>query len=146
MLLCAFPPGNLVSPSWWTDLWLNEGFASYFGYLASDAVFPTYNMMHFFLLDYLHDALRLDSLESSHPVSIPVKHPDEIGEIFDKISYGKGGSLARMMEHFLTTATYKKVCTLHNTHYYFDLPGSLKLPHGSLLPSSQPGRLVEAPD
>lgn len=100
--------GNLVSPSWWTDLWLNEGFASYFGYLASDAVFPTYNMMHFFLLDYLHDALRLDSLESSHPVSIPVKHPDEIGEIFDKISYGKGGSLARMMEHFLTTATYKK--------------------------------------
>jgi len=29
-------------------------------------------------------------LESSHPISIEVGHPDEISEIFDKISYGKG--------------------------------------------------------
>ena len=128
-----------MTPSWWTDLWLNEGFASYFGYLASDAVFPTYNMMHFFLLDYLHDALKLDSLESSHPVSVPVKHPDEIGEIFDKISYGKGGSLSRMMEHFLTTETYKKVKPSHIFSFNFILPGSLELPYGTLLPSSQPG-------
>ena len=32
----------------------------------------------------------LDSLESSHPISIVVNHPDEISEIFDQISYEKG--------------------------------------------------------
>ena len=49
----------------------------------------------------------IDALESSHPISIPVKHPDEISEIFDRISYGKGASIIRMMDKFLTTDTFR---------------------------------------
>ena len=49
----------------------------------------------------------IDALESSHPISIPVKHPDEINEIFDRISYGKGASIIRMMEKFITAKTFR---------------------------------------
>jgi len=37
-----------------------------------------------------------DSLHSSHPISVPVNHPDAINEIFDSISYGKGASVIRV--------------------------------------------------
>ena len=51
----------------------------------------------------------IDGLKSSHPISIPVQHPDEIAEIFDKISYKKGASIIGMMNHYLTTETFRKV-------------------------------------
>jgi len=37
----------------------------------------------------IHDAFEFDSLVTSHPIYVPVNHPDEIAEIFDGISYSK---------------------------------------------------------
>ena len=34
-------------------------------------------------------AFTLDGLANSHPIKVPVYHPDEINEIFDSISYNK---------------------------------------------------------
>ena len=40
-------------------------------------------------MDTMQTALSLDSLTSSHPVSVTVNDPTEINEIFDSISYDK---------------------------------------------------------
>ncbi|XP_031788192.1 aminopeptidase Ey isoform X1 [Nasonia vitripennis] len=103
--------GNLVTPSWWTDLWLNEGFASYVENIGINAVEPSWKALEQFVVHELQNVFGLDALESSHPISIAVGHPDEINEIFDRISYAKGASIIRMMDHFLSTAVFKRGLT-----------------------------------
>ncbi|XP_055587207.1 aminopeptidase N [Uranotaenia lowii] len=103
--------GNLVTPTWWTDLWLNEGFASYMEYLAVDAVEPAWKSMEQFVVNELHAVFSLDALSSSHQISVEVHNPEEINEIFDKISYGKGAAIIRMMDHFLTSEVFRKGLT-----------------------------------
>ena len=67
-----------MTPSWWTDLWLNEGFASYVEYLGVEAVAPELGMLEQFVTGDLHPVLGVDALASSHPISIPVGHPDQV--------------------------------------------------------------------
>ncbi|XP_048581683.1 glutamyl aminopeptidase-like [Nematostella vectensis] len=93
--------GNIVSPKWWNDLWLNEGFASYVEYLGVNHTHPDWQMLDQFLLLDLQLVLPLDSLATSHPISVEVDHPKKIKQIFDRISYSKGSSIIRMLAGFL---------------------------------------------
>jgi puromycin-sensitive aminopeptidase len=93
--------GNYTTMEWWTDLWLNEGFASYMGPKATDHRFPVWDIWTQFLTDDYLSALHEDSLKSTHPVEVPVKNPYEIREVFDAISYSKGSVVNRMLEHYL---------------------------------------------
>ncbi len=100
--------GNLVTMSWWTDLWLNEGFASWVEYLACDYLYPEWKMWTQFISDdYMH-ARELDSLANTHPIEVEVHHPAEIDEIFDAISYQKGASVINMLYHFIGEEAFKK--------------------------------------
>jgi len=104
--------GNLVTMGWWTDLWLNEGFASWVEYLAVDQLFPEWNMWTQFVTDDYAHARDLDALDNTHPVEVEVHHPREVDEIFDAISYQKGASVIRMLHEYLGEADFKK--GLHN--------------------------------
>ncbi len=99
--------GNLVTMEWWTDLWLNEGFASYIEYLAVDHLFPEWDIWTQFATHDLNRALELDALKHTHPIEIIVNHPDEIGEIFDAVSYSKGASIIRMLAHYIGETNFK---------------------------------------
>lgn len=99
--------GNLVTMKWWTDLWLNEGFASYIEYLAIDHIYPNWKVWNQFLIMDHNVALGLDGLGNSHPIEIEVNHPNEINEIFDKISYSKGSSIIRMLAEYIGEDNFK---------------------------------------
>jgi puromycin-sensitive aminopeptidase len=99
--------GNLVTMEWWTHLWLNEGFASFIEYLAVDKIFPEWDIWTQFATDDLGRALRLDALATTHPIEVEVHHPDEIGEIFDEVSYSKGASIIRMLAEYLGEKNFR---------------------------------------
>ncbi|RXG56649.1 Aminopeptidase N, partial [Armadillidium vulgare] len=100
--------GNLVTPKWWSELWLKEGFADFMAYMAIDNVEPNWKMMDYSVRESMYEALKADSLLSSHPINVEVNNPDRISEIFDSISYNKGASIIRMMYHFLSEEVYKR--------------------------------------
>jgi puromycin-sensitive aminopeptidase len=99
--------GNLVTMEWWTHLWLNEGFASYIEYLAVDDLFPEWDIWTQFAAYDQGTALRLDSLANTHPIEVAVHHPDEIGEIFDEVSYSKGSSVIKMLAEYLGNKNFR---------------------------------------
>jgi aminopeptidase N len=93
--------GNLVTMRWWTDLWLNESFASWMSWLAVDQLFPDWKVWTQFIVEEQSLALKLDALENTHPIVVTVNHPDEIRTIFDAISYEKGASVLLMLQKYL---------------------------------------------
>ena len=100
--------GNLVTMEWWTHLWLNEGFACYIEYLATNAIFPEWEIWDQFIVTEHNDALSLDGLANTHPIQVEVKHPSEIVEIFDQVSYAKGASVIHMLATYLGAEVFQK--------------------------------------
>ncbi|XP_034245486.1 aminopeptidase M1-D-like [Thrips palmi] len=100
--------GNLVTLDWWSNTWLNEGFATYFENVICDKIFPEWNLMDKFVTDNVHAAIANDVLPGQVAMSSPVTTTGAIADKFDHISYKKGGSVLRMFEHILGTTTFKK--------------------------------------
>ncbi len=89
--------GNLVTMAWWDGLWLNEGFAAFMQHFAVDVILPEYKMWEQYTTDAFSAAQRLDALKSSHPVIVPIKHAEEVEQVFDAISYCKGSTVVNMV-------------------------------------------------
>ena len=99
--------GNLVTMRWWNDLWLNESFATWMAYLATDFLFPDWQVWTQFVVDEQQPAFRADALENTHPIEVTIKHPDEIRTIFDAISYEKGASVLQMLHDYLGSDMFR---------------------------------------
>ncbi|XAR49909.1 Membrane alanyl aminopeptidase, partial [Bertholletia excelsa] len=99
--------GNLVTMEWWTHLWLNEGFATWVSYLATDSLFPEWGIWNQFL-EVTAEGLRVDALESSHPIEMEIDHARSIEEKFDTVSYQKGSAIIRMLMDYLGDAEFQK--------------------------------------
>uniref|UniRef100_A0AAQ5XWL0 Aminopeptidase n=1 Tax=Amphiprion ocellaris TaxID=80972 RepID=A0AAQ5XWL0_AMPOC len=108
--------GNIVTMDWWDDLWLNEGFASFFEYIGVEKARPTWDIM------IVNDVLPVmvdDALLSSHPIIVNVSTPAEITSVFDTISYSKGASILRMLEDWIGRDMFRDGCRKYLKDYYF---------------------------
>ncbi|HSB84207.1 MAG TPA: M1 family metallopeptidase [Nitrosarchaeum sp.] len=100
--------GNLVTMKWWNDLWLNESFATFMATKFVDKFYPEWDLWNQFVENAMNVAMGLDSLKSTHPIDVKVHSTSEIREIFDAISYDKGGCVLRMLENYVGESNFQK--------------------------------------
>ncbi|XP_074138121.1 endoplasmic reticulum aminopeptidase 1 isoform X2 [Sminthopsis crassicaudata] len=98
--------GNLVTMEWWNDLWLNEGFAKFMEFVSVSVTHPDLKVEDYFF-GKCFQAMEVDALNSSHPISTPVENPAEIREMFDDVSYEKGACILNMLKDYLTADVFR---------------------------------------
>ena len=111
--------GNLVTPSDWKYLWLNESFATYFGYGVVDHHYPEWETWDQFLHSQTGTALARDGLMATLPIEMPGGEQMAINAATAPIIYNKGASMLRMIEGYVGKDRYQKgVRTYLANHAY----------------------------
>jgi aminopeptidase N len=93
--------GNLVTPSDWQYLWLNESFATYFGYGIVNHYYPRWGIWDQFLHGQTAGALVRDALHENFPIEIPSGQHVVINASTAPIIYSKGGSILRQVHGYI---------------------------------------------
>jgi puromycin-sensitive aminopeptidase len=100
--------GNLVTMEWWDGIWLNEGFAAFMEHFCVDSLYPEYKIWEQYTTDAYGHAQKLDALRTSHPVVVPIKHAEEVEQVFDAISYCKGSCCVRTVKNVIGLDAFRK--------------------------------------
>ena len=108
--------GNLVTPKWWDDIWLNEAFATWVSYKAVQVWKPEFEFERG-LINRAHYAMRVDARSSARQIRNPINTNDDIMNAFDGITYSKGGGVLQMFESFLGEEAFQKGVQLHMQRY-----------------------------
>lgn len=122
--------GNLVTPVWWDDLWLNESFASWMALKIVNQVYPEYEMANNDIRSRQR-AMGTDALSTSRPIRRPIAAADAMHHLFDALAYNKGMAVLDMVEDWMGENAFRSGMTLYmNDHAWgnadaFDLAESL---------------------
>jgi len=100
--------GNLVTPSDWRYLWLNESFATYFGFGVVDHYYPQWETWQKFLLNQTGSSLVRDALHETFAIEIPGGEHVVINASTAPIIYSKGGSILRQIEGYIGEDNFRK--------------------------------------
>ncbi|BBX97254.1 aminopeptidase N [Mycobacterium lacus] len=99
--------GDLVTMSWWDDLWLNESFATFASVLCQSEATEYTEAWTTFANVEKSWAYRQDQLPSTHPIAADIPDLAAVEVNFDGITYAKGASVLKQLvayvglEHFL---------------------------------------------
>jgi aminopeptidase N/puromycin-sensitive aminopeptidase len=99
--------GDLVTPAWWDNLWLNEGFATWMENKAAALQHPKWRFEEDAALDLDH-AMQGDASAGTRPIRSRAETPAQIDAMFDEIAYDKAGAVIGMVEHWLGEETFRR--------------------------------------
>ena len=111
--------GNLVTPEWWNDIWLNEAFATWMSYKTMDKVYPGQGFDRASQRRGLA-AMGEDSLMNARQIRNPIERNADIKDAFDGITYSKGSGVLSMFESYLGEAAFREGIRLHMKRFEDD--------------------------
>ncbi|MEO8160526.1 MAG: M1 family metallopeptidase, partial [Arenimonas sp.] len=110
--------GDLVTMSWWDDLWLNEGFASWMEARTTARLHPEWKT-ELGEVGSRDRAMRRDAIASTHPVVQHVETVEQANQAFDTITYQKGQAVITMLEAYVGHEAWRAgVRTYMKKHAY----------------------------
>jgi alanyl aminopeptidase len=112
--------GNLVTPVWWEDIWLNEAFATWMGNKGLTLWQPEGNFDNTTLNASL-GAMNIDSLSTTRRVREPLERSENVMDQFDGITYRKGGGVLDMFESYVGVENFQQGVRLHMERYADDV-------------------------
>jgi aminopeptidase N len=98
--------GDLVTMSWWDDLWLNESFAEWASHYANVNATRYTDAWTTFSNQRKAWAYRQDQLPSTHPIAADMVDLDSVRVNFDGITYAKGASALRQLVAWVGEAEF----------------------------------------
>jgi tricorn protease interacting factor F2/3 len=111
--------GNLVTPSDWRYLWLNESFATFFGYGVVDHYHPDWGIWEQFVSAQTDTALVRDALHETFAIEIPGGEHVVINTSTAPIIYSKGGSILRQIQGYIGPDLFRDGLNRYlNNHAY----------------------------
>lgn len=99
--------GDLVTPVWWNDIWLNESFATWMAFAAMDIAEPDGNYRRDLVSRGLN-VMASDSLVNARQIRQPILSTHDISTAFDGITYSKGGAVLAMFENYLGREDFRQ--------------------------------------
>ncbi len=99
--------GDMVTMQWWNNLWLNEGFATWMENKPVAAWHPEWNVPQQVAAS-LNGTLNYDAGAITRTIRAEAETPDQINEMFDGITYQKGGAVLDMVESYLGEEAFRK--------------------------------------
>ncbi len=109
--------GNLVTPAWWDDIWLNEAFATWMANKTMVAVEPG-GEWETTLISAGLGAMSADSLKNARQIRNPIESNGDINSAFDSITYQKGGSVLNMFETYVGPERFREGVRVHMRRFF----------------------------
>ena len=104
--------GDLVTPAWWDDLWLNESFAEWITEKAVRELEPSL-LQPSDRIDARVTAVSADLSPSAEPIRRRVVDGFGLTDVFDGISYNKGHVVLAMVERWIGPDRFRQAVRAH---------------------------------
>ena len=99
--------GDLVTMSWFDDVWLKEVFANLMAAKIVNPTFPAINHQLRFLLAHYPQAYSVDRSRGANPIRQPLGNLKDAGSLYGAIIYHKAPIVMQQLEHLLGEQSFQ---------------------------------------